>query len=198
MFALNPSICIVHFAKHILAISGPLFLLSSKPVSPAAFFIYSLRSPVKSESCSVLSDSLRSHGVLSPWNSPGTNTGVGSLSCLQGIFPTQGSNPGLPHFLGILYCQSHMGSPRILERVAYPLLQGIFLTQESSQGLLHCRQILYQLSYQGSPRNPVGSSLNSTSPRLDSSLFPLAGLWTHPLPTPASQAAQVRNLVSSP
>ena len=78
------------------------------------------------------------------------------------------------------------------------LFQGIFLTQESSQGLLHCRQILYQLSCQGSPRNPVGSSLNSTSPRLDSSLFPLAGLWTHPLPTPASRAAQVRNLVSSP
>jgi len=33
----------------------------------------------------------------SPWNSPGQNTGVGSLSLLQGIFPTQGSNPGLPH-----------------------------------------------------------------------------------------------------
>ena len=124
MFALNPSICTVHFAKHILAISGPLFLLNSKPVSPAAFFIYSLRSPVKSESCSVLSDTLQPHGVLSPWNSPGTNTGVGSLSCLQGIFPTQGSNPGLPHFLGILYCQSHMGSPRILEWVAYPYSRG--------------------------------------------------------------------------
>ena len=33
----------------------------------------------------------------SPWNSPGQNTGVGTLSLLQGIFPTQGSNPGLPH-----------------------------------------------------------------------------------------------------
>ena len=33
----------------------------------------------------------------SPWNSPGQNTGVGSLSLLQGIFPTQGSNPGLLH-----------------------------------------------------------------------------------------------------
>ena len=120
MFALNPSICIVHFAKHILAISGPLFLLSSKPVSPAAFFIYSLRSPVKSESCSVLSDTLQPHGVLSPWNSPGTNTGVGSLSCLQGIFPTQGSNPGLPHFRQILYQLSHKGSQSILEWVAQP------------------------------------------------------------------------------
>ena len=51
----------------------------------------------ESESRSVVSDSLRSHGLWSPWNSPGQNTGVGSLSLLQGIFPTQGSNPGLPH-----------------------------------------------------------------------------------------------------
>ena len=35
--------------------------------------------------------------TYNPWNSPGQNTGVGSLSLLQGIFPTQGSNPGLPH-----------------------------------------------------------------------------------------------------
>ena len=42
---------------------------------------------------SVVSDSLRPHGLYSPWNSPGQNTGVGSLSLLQGIFPTQGSNP---------------------------------------------------------------------------------------------------------
>ena len=47
------------------------------------------------ESHSVLSDSLRPRGLYSPWNSPGQNTGVGSLSLLQGIFPTQGSNPGI-------------------------------------------------------------------------------------------------------
>ena len=39
---------------------------------------------------------LRPHGLYSPWNFPGQNTGVGSLSLLQGIFPTQGSNPSLP------------------------------------------------------------------------------------------------------
>ena len=50
-----------------------------------------------SESCSVLSDSLQPHGLYSPWNSPGQNTGVGNFSLLQGIFPTQGSNPGLLH-----------------------------------------------------------------------------------------------------
>ena len=43
-------------------------------------------------------------GLYSPWNSPGQNTGVGSLSLLQGIFPTQGSNPGLPHCRWILIC----------------------------------------------------------------------------------------------
>ena len=48
-----------------------------------------------SASRSVVSDSLRPHGLYSPWSSPGQNTGVGSLSLLQGIFPTQRSNPGL-------------------------------------------------------------------------------------------------------
>ena len=56
-----------------------------------------------SESCSVMSDSLRPHGLYSPWNSPGQNTGVGSYSLLQGIFPTQGWSPGLPHCRQILY-----------------------------------------------------------------------------------------------
>ena len=50
-----------------------------------------------SESRSVVSDSLRPHGLYGPWNSPGENTRVDSLSLLQGIFPTQGSTPGLPH-----------------------------------------------------------------------------------------------------
>ena len=49
----------------------------------------------ESESCSAVSDSLRPHGLYSPRNSPGQNTAVGSRFLLQGIFPTQGSNPGL-------------------------------------------------------------------------------------------------------
>ena len=68
-----------------------------------------------SESRSVVSDSLWPHGLCSPWNSPGQNTEVGSLSLLQGIFPSQGLNPGLPHCRWILYQLSHKGSPRILE-----------------------------------------------------------------------------------
>ena len=79
-----------------------------------------VKSESESESRSVVSNSLRSHGLYSPWNSPGQNTRVGSLSLLQWIFPTQGSNPGLPHCRRILYQLSHEGSPRILEWVAYP------------------------------------------------------------------------------
>ena len=54
---------------------------------------------------------LRPHGLYSPWNSLGQNTEVGSLSLLQEIFPTQGSNPGLPHWRWILYQLSQKGSP---------------------------------------------------------------------------------------
>ena len=63
------------------------------------------------ESCSVMSDSLRPHGLYSPCNSPGQNTGVGSFSLRQRIFPTQGLNPGLPHCRWILYQLSHKGTP---------------------------------------------------------------------------------------
>ena len=69
----------------------------------------------ESESHSVVSDSLRPHGLESPRNSPGQNTGVVSSSLLQGIFPTRGLNPGLLHCGQILYQLSHKGSPRILE-----------------------------------------------------------------------------------
>ena len=49
------------------------------------------------------------HGLYSLWNSSGQNTGVGSFSLLQGIFPTQGSNPGLPHWRWILYQLGYKG-----------------------------------------------------------------------------------------
>ena len=55
------------------------------------------------------------------WNSPGQNTGVGSLFILQGIFTTQGSNPSLLHCREILYQLSYQGSPRILEWVAWKI-----------------------------------------------------------------------------
>ena len=59
------------------------------------------------ESHSVMSNPLQPHGLYIPWNSPGHNIGVGSLSLLQRIFQTQGSNPGLPHCRRILYQLSY-------------------------------------------------------------------------------------------
>ena len=59
----------------------------------------------------VVSGSLQPDGLYSPWNSPGQNTGVGSLSLLQGIFPAQGSNPGLQNCSRILYQLRYQGSP---------------------------------------------------------------------------------------
>ena len=101
-------------------------------------FIYTKVKMKVSQSC----PTLRPHGLYTPWNSPGQNTGVGSCFLLQGIFLTQGLNLGLPHCRHILYQLSHLRSLRILE--------WIFLTQKLNQGLLHFRWILYQLSYQGS------------------------------------------------
>ena len=69
-----------------------------------------------------------------PWNSPGQNTGIGTFSLLQGIFPTQGWNPGLPHCRWILYQLSQKGSPRILEWVAYPFSRGSSWPYWENQG----------------------------------------------------------------
>ena len=84
-----------------------------------------------------------------PWSSPGQDTAVGSLSLLQGIFTTQGLNPGLLHCRRIPYQLSHQGSPRTLEWVAYPFSRGPSWHGNWTRGLLHCRQILYQLSHKG-------------------------------------------------
>ena len=78
----------------------------------------------ESESCSVVSNSLWPHELYCPWNSPCQNSGVGSCSLLQEIFPTQGSNPGLPHCRQILCQLSYQRSPRIREWEAYPFSSG--------------------------------------------------------------------------
>ena len=80
-----------------------------------------LQSPVfgisESESHSVVSCSSPPDGLYSPWNSPGQKTGVGRLSFLQGIFPAQGSNPGLPHFRHILSQLGHKETYKIGENI---------------------------------------------------------------------------------
>ena len=77
-----------------------------------------------SENCSVVSDSLQPHGLYGPWNSLGQNT-EWVLSLIQGISPTQGSNPGLLHCRQFLYQLNHKGSSIILEWVAYPFASGL-------------------------------------------------------------------------
>ena len=76
-------------------------------VHEVSCFFLRFPAQVESESCSVMSD------TLWPWDSPGQNTGVVSLFLLQGIFPTQGLNPGLLHCRWILYHLSREGSPQV-------------------------------------------------------------------------------------
>ena len=89
--------------------------------------------------------------LYSPWNSPGQNTGVGSLSFLQGIFPTQGLNPGLPHYRHILYQLSHQGSPYISIVKTKPLSQVTNIFQ------LNIWQILSFSHYKILPAIDLGS-----------------------------------------
>ena len=110
-----------------------------------------------------MSDSLWPHGLYSPWSSPGQNTRVSSLFLLQGIFPTQGLNPGLPLCRRILYQLSHQGSPRIQEWVAYPFSSRSSWPRNRTGGLLHWRRILYQLSYEGNPQSKFTCLLLPTS-----------------------------------
>ena len=76
-----------------------------------------------SQSCPILCDP-QSARLLCLWNSPGRNTGVGCQFLLQGIFPTQGSNPGLPHCGQTLYCLSYRAlSPANMMNMKCPWAQ---------------------------------------------------------------------------
>ena len=104
-----------------------------------------------------------------------SNTGVGCHPLLQGIFPTQGSNPGLSNFRKILYGLSHQGSPRILGWVAYPFSSGSSqLRNQTGVSFVAGRFFFfYRLSYQGSPdiaREDRKTSKSYVSPGLCSLL----------------------------
>ena len=77
----------------------------------------SLHTESESESCSVKLNFWRTHGQYSPWNSPGQNIGVGSRFLLQGIFPTQGLNPGLPHCRQIFLPAEPSGRPSAIDKI---------------------------------------------------------------------------------
>ena len=107
-----------------------------------------------SEGRSVVSDSLQPHGPYSPWNSPGQNTGVGSLSLLQGNLPNPGIKPRSPELWADSLPTEPQGKPKNAGVCSLSLLQGIFPTQEMNQCLQYCRRIFfYQLTYEGSPYN---------------------------------------------
>ena len=84
----------------------------------------------------------------SPWNSPGQNTGVGSLSISSGDLPNPGIEPRSPALQVATLPAEPQGKPKNTEVGSLSLLQGIFQTQKWNRGLLLCRRILYQLSYQ--------------------------------------------------
>ena len=96
---------------------------------------------------------------LTPWTSPGQNTGVGNIPLLRGSSQPRDWTQVSPLQADSLLAEP--GKPTNAGVGSLSLLQGIFPTQESSQGLLHCRRVPYQLSYQGSPpywaRHPIGS-----------------------------------------
>ena len=109
------------------------------------------------QSCQTLCDPMDS-----PWNSPGQNTGVSNLSFIQRIFPTQGSNPGLPHCRRIVYQLTHKGSPRILEWVAVPFAKRFSAPRNQTSVSCIGRQILYCWApgkpwFQDEPENQVFS-----------------------------------------
>ena len=141
-----------------------------------------------SECHSVVSNSLQSHGLYSPWNSLNQNTGVGSLSLLQGIFPTQGSNPGLPHCRWILYQLSNHAAAAakslqscptlcnpmdytihgilqagILEWAAFPFSRGSSRPRDRTQ--VSCIAGRFFTSWAtGKPRSSFWSSVSQPSP----------------------------------
>ena len=113
-------------------------------------FSVSVHRESKSESCSVVSNSLWPCGPYSPWNSPGQDTGVDGLSLLQGIFPTQGLNPGFPHCRWILSSWATREAQEYWSAQPFPSSAdlpnpGIKLGSPALQ------VAFYQPSYQGSP-----------------------------------------------
>ena len=103
---------------------------SMEPSGGEEIFLGFTEHSLESESRSVVSDSLRSYGLYSPWNSPGKDTGVASHSLLQGIFPTQGLNSGLKPRSPALQADSLPAEPQGSLSIIF--LSKLFLNTEAS------------------------------------------------------------------
>ena len=108
------------------------WMLSFTPTFSLSFFIKRLF-------CSSLS-AIREY----PWNSPGQNTGVDCHGLLQGIFPTQGLNPGLPHGRQILYQLSYKGSPNLPHTIGNSRLR-ISRLQPWCKSAMHSVEVILQI-----------------------------------------------------
>ena len=112
----------------------------------------------ESESCSLVYDSLQPHGLYSPWNSPGQNTGVAAFPFSRDLL-----NPGIKPRSAALQADSlpaePLGKPKNTGVGSLSLLHRIFPTQELNQGHLYCRWILYQLNNQGSLNREYSTSI---------------------------------------
>ena len=113
----------LYFLNHLL------WLLNISSVSVLFFCFWGAECESERVSHSVVSNTLWPHPLqptrlLCLWNSPVKNTGVSCHFLLQGIFPTQGLNWGLPLYRQTPYQLSHQGSPRILEWVVSPFSRG--------------------------------------------------------------------------
>ena len=148
----------------------------------------------ESRSVVSMSDSLWPQDCRS-WNSPGQNTGMGSLSLLQGIFPTQRLNPGLSH------CRlSHKGSSslsRRLLKIHIVLFPSLFLSflNICAKLLQSCLTLCYPMDY-----SPPGSSVHGDSPGKNTGGLPYPPPRDHPNPgiKPRSLTLQVDSLPSEP
>ena len=121
--------------------TGMLDFLSCFPTLISSCFLTCAK---VSESCSIVSDSLRPHGLYSPWNSLGQYTGVGSHSLFPGDLPNPGVKPRSPALQEDSLPAEPPGKSKNTGVGSLSLLQWIFQTQESNWG--RSKLVLYQLS----------------------------------------------------